>query len=198
MFAKKLAFMKVKFVSVFFLAAMATFFVACDDQSSSQVESPNNAPLAAGEISLDGHSSSAKSGIFQYSTQPVGAGIYYRHELGLITQGFTAKYDESAGLMLLGEGTGIWLTINAPSASLSPGIYRFTESPATAEAFDFWYGSVDAKGKRYRFTSGEITVKENSGRYSITVAGTIVAVDSMEKKEIKARYDGSLQIFQSK
>ena len=190
--------MKVNFLSILSLAAFATFFVACDDQSESKIETPLAKAIASGEISIDGKASVAKAGILQYSTQPVTSATYFRHELGLVTDGFKTQYDESTGLILQGEGTGIWITLNAPSASLATGTYSFTESQTSSGAFDFWFGSVDANGKKYRFTAGELTVKENSGMYNITVNGTVTAVGSTEKKEISASYNGSLRTFKRK
>jgi hypothetical protein len=198
MFAENLRSMKVNFISTLAFAAMATFFIACDDQSESKYETPIASSIQSGEISIDGHSARAKAGILQYSTVPVTSTSYYRHELGLVTEGFTAQYDETEGLMLQGEGTGIWITLNSPSSALEPGTYTFSGSQSSADAFDFWYGSVDAKGKNYLFTSGEMTVVETSGLYTITVDGTVTTVGSSAQKHIKATYSGALRTFKSK
>jgi hypothetical protein len=188
--------MKINLVTILSLASLTTFFIACDDQSESRTVQP--VATTSGQISIDGNAANTKAGILQYSTRPVKSATFYRHELGLVTDGFTTLYNESTGLILQGDGTGVWLTLNSPSTILAPGTYSFADSQSAASAFDFWYGSVDVKGKNYRFTSGEIVVTENKGVYTITVDGIVATHGSSIQKEIKVSYTGALKSFESK
>lgn len=184
--------MKATFLSI--SLAVLVILTACNDQAESKIGTVNM--VSSGKIAIDGSASRTEAGILQYSTQPVTQG-YYRHELGLVSEGFTTRYDESTGLLLQGEGTGIWLTLNAPSSKLEAGTYTFTKSTSDLSPFDFWYGSVDANGKKYRFTSGVISVQEKHGLYTISIEGTVLATGTTTEKELTATYTGFLKSFKS-
>lgn len=189
--------MKFKVITFLSLAFLITL-IACEDQETTSTSFSSQPSL--GEIEVGNTTSSMQQGILQYSAKAEHpAAPYYRHELGLLASGFTTHYDASQGLMVQGEGTSIWISLNAPATELTSGAYTFSDSQKEAGAYDFWYGTVNTAGKRYRFSSGVVTIQQtHGGLQMITVSGLVSAVnDNSDQKEIHATFTGTLTRFKS-
>jgi hypothetical protein len=194
--------MKRNFFSTLIIAvAAATFFASCDEHNEENlVKTPAivTEEATSSAITIDGISQSTTTGILQFAvTAEKGAREQlFRHELGLLTSGFTTSYDEEEGLIVNGNGSSIWLQIYSKSQNLEEGIYSFTGSQDNGNAFDFWYGAVDADNQNYLFTEGQLIVAKKGEVYSIEVAGKITTAGSKEIKTIKGSYTGTIAAFE--
>lgn len=180
--------------------AVATFFASCDDQQDTLVKNAATTETTSRSLTTAEESTKAAAGIFHFTTTPVANSkeTVYRHEVGLLTEGFTTSYDESEGLIVNGEGSSMWLRIYSKSRGLEEGIYSFTGSQDNGKPFDFWYGAVDSENKNYLFTEGQLIVAKDGDNYSLTVEGKITTAGSKEVKSIRSTFNGPLDVFEAK
>jgi hypothetical protein len=181
--------------------AVATFFASCDDHQETLVKNAATTETTTSSlITTADETTKAAAGIFQFSATPVASSkeAVYRHEVGLLTEGFTTSYDESEGLIVNGDGSSIWLQIYSKSRGLEEGIYSFTGTQDNGKPFDFWYGAVDSGNKNYLFTEGQLIVTKDGDNYSLTVEGKITTAGSKDIKTIRSTYNGPIDIFEAK
>lgn len=194
------------FNSLAIAVAAATFFASCDEPNEqAMVKTPAAVPVAAAlssSMTIETNDRSISTGILQFSSAPDrqanADGSVYRHELGLLTEGFTTSHDETEGLILDGSGSSIWLQVYSKSQNLEEGIYAFTGSQYHGKAFDFWYGAVDADNKNYLFTEGQLIVVRKGDNFVLTLEGKIATAGSKELKTIKGTYEGPLDNYELK
>lgn len=179
--------------------AVATFFASCDDQQDTLVKNAATTETTSSSLTA-AEETKAAAGIFHFSPAPADNSkeSVYRHEVGLLTEGFTTTYDESEGLIVSGEGNSMWLRIYSKSRTLEEGIYSFTGSQDNGKPFDFWYGAVDSENKNYLFTEGQLIVAKDGDNYSLTVEGKVTTAGSEDVKTIRSTYNGPLDVFEAK
>jgi hypothetical protein len=197
--------MKRNFLNILLVAvAAATFFASCDEaheESLAKTSAVSSTTAAGGSITIENNSENTTAGIFQFAATPESQlserESVFRHELGLLTNGFTTSYDDTEGLIVNGSGSSIWLQLYSKSKNLEEGVYTFTGSQDHGKPFDFWYGAVDSENKNYLFTEGQVIVSRTGDTYSITVEGKITTAGSSEIKSIQGSYSGALSTFKS-
>jgi hypothetical protein len=202
MFAGNLQLMKSHFLKPLMIATASVVFFASCDNSSDEVSRKNSPAIADEAKTSADFSESAARVILQTAVSPEENSAedraVFRNELGLLTDGFTTSYDETEGLIIHGEGTGIWLQLYSGSPALEEGVYTFTGSQDSRKPFEFWYGAVDAQHQNYLFTEGQLTVTRNGATFNILLEGKVATVGSTESKTIRSSYSGKIDRFEAK
>lgn len=163
------------------MIAVTVFVVSCSDDEGD----PKN------NFKIDGKVIGIKTALFSYDESP---GLneqeeeYYRHELTLLSSGFTVS-----GTGISGSGDAISLSINGGTEDLDAGTYEFTgteENPAPFQVWDAWvYLDIPVDGsptEEYEFTSGELIISKSGSTYTIELTGVAGG------KAVTAKYVGSV------
>jgi hypothetical protein len=172
-----------KFTSMIALAITMAFVSSCKDDDENK---PSNS------FTYDGTKTDIKSVLFMYdespSASPVSGVDFYRHELDLLSDGFTISGDDISG-----TGNAIVLEINGGSVNLDEGTYNFTGTDDNAQPFEIWdaaiylnFSTSTSTGTIHDFTAGKLIVSKSGDIYTIKVEGTA------NGKAIKGQYIGSI------
>jgi hypothetical protein len=146
----------------------------------------------ANQFTVDGSAKAVKTALFIFDTQSsisdVDGQPYFRHELDLLTDGFTITGDDIDGV-----GSGLVLMINGSTINLDAGTYTFTGTEENPKAFELWeayayldYNTDTGVGQELEFTAGKVTISKSGDIYTIDVEGTASG------KAIKAHYTGAI------
>lgn len=171
-------------LSMIALAGTMVFVSACKDDDDEK--KPSNS------FTYDGAKTNIKTALFIYdedpSASPVTGADYYRHELVLMSDGFTISGDDISG-----TGNAIDLEINGGSRDLDPGTYNFTGTEEDAQPFEIWdagiylnFNTLTSAGTIHDFTAGKLIVSKSGDTYTIKVEGTA------NGKAIEGQYIGPI------